>query len=56
MQADSLRTSCGYLDERAVNCEEFEDIKWVTRIRKQMKDRQNNGQKKKRKKGQTTIY
>ena len=34
--------------------EEFEDTKGVIRIRKS-KDRQHNGQKK-RKKGQTTIY
>ena len=36
--------------------EEFGDIKGVIRIRKSKKDRQHNGQKKKRTKGQTTIY
>ena len=30
--------------------EEFEDTKWVIRIRKSKKDRQHNGQKKKAKK------
>jgi len=33
--------------------DEFDDTKWVIRIRKSKKDRQHNGQKKK---GQTTIY
>ena len=35
--------------------EEFEDTKGVIRIRKSMKERQQNGQKKKNKQ-QTTIY
>jgi len=35
--------------------EEFEDTKGVIRIRKSKQDRQHNG-KKKRTKGQTTIY
>jgi hypothetical protein len=40
-------TSRGYLYEKTVHRddiqEEFGDAKWVTRIRKSMKDRQNNG-------------
>jgi hypothetical protein len=36
--------------------EELEDTKGVIIIRKSKKDRQRNSQKKKRTKGQTTIY
>ena len=36
--------------------DEFEDIKVVIRIRKSKKDRQHNGQNKKKTKVQTTIY
>jgi len=34
----------------------FEDSKGVIRIRKSKKDKQHNGQKKEKTKGQTTIY
>jgi len=36
--------------------EEFEDIKWVIRIRISKKNRQHNGKERKSTKGQTTIY
>jgi hypothetical protein len=36
--------------------EEFEDTKGVIQIRISKKNKQHNGQKKKSKKGQTTIY
>jgi hypothetical protein len=39
-----------------VYTEEFEDTKGVIRIRKLKKDRQHNGQNKKKTKGKTTSY
>jgi hypothetical protein len=59
VQADSLLTSQGYLDEKTVHRhdmqEEFGNTKWVTRIPKSMGDRQNNGQKKKDKRTNNNL-